>query len=130
MNTWVSTLVRQIDQYEDVNSPHVIIWEEAMEEEDMEEDTGRANRHTSQAELPPSGSKIRALTRGTSANKTAEGLTTAGAIPPTVVTHLSFGTLDPPTIPHMTRGGTPAANIDTIEQQNRSTPLTMPGSAQ
>ncbi len=46
MNNWVSTHVKQIDQFEDVNSPLIIIRDEAMEEEERDEDMGREDHHT------------------------------------------------------------------------------------
>ena len=45
-NHWVSIHARQIGQFEDVNSPLNIPRDEAMKEETMGEDTGRADRHT------------------------------------------------------------------------------------
>jgi len=69
---WVSAHVIEIDHIEDVSSPHIIIREDAMHE-----DTGRADRHTRQAELPPSGNGIQAPTRGTTKSTASEGLATS-----------------------------------------------------
>ena len=76
----------------------------------MEEDTGRTNHHNRQTELPPNGNGTHAPTRGTSTDAASEGLTIAGTVLPTVVTHLTFGTPDPPAIPYRARGGARAAN--------------------
>ena len=95
----------------------------------MKEDKDRADRHPRQAELPPNGNGIYAPTRGTSINTGAEKLTTSRAIPPTVVTHLTFGNPNPPTILDKARGGTTTCIINTFEHQNIFTPLREQGIA-
>ena len=95
---------RHIEQFEDVNNPLNIPRDEAKEEETMGEDMGRVDRQTKQADLPPIGSEGQAPKGGTSPH-TAVALTIAiGVTPPTVVTHLRFGTIDPPNnSPHGSR---------------------------
>ena len=74
--------MRQIDQLEDVNNPNInLIRDEAMKEAKVEEDPGRADHHTKQTELPPSGSGPRDPTRGTTAGTAAEGPTTTEDTP-------------------------------------------------
>ena len=100
-----------------------------MEEEAMEEDTGRTDRRATQTELPPNGIGVQPRTRGTSANATSETPATSRVTPHVIVTHLRFCTQDPPTIPHKERIGTLAANVNKVEHQNRFTPLKDQGSA-
>ena len=99
-----------------------------MEKKLTEEEIGRADRHTILTNLPPGGSGGHAPHRGTSAGTSAEGTTTAWVTPPTVVTHLRFGTPNPPTILRRARWGIVRYNNNTADQQDRFTPLSEQGS--
>jgi hypothetical protein len=116
-NAMISSHIIHIDLFEDVNSPNSNpIRDEAKEEEAMEDqDTRGKSCRTRHTELPPNVSEIHAPTRDTSTYEAAEILKTTWVIPPTVVIHLRFGTLNPPTISHMVRNGTVAANITKVE---------------
>ena len=121
---WITTHIKQIDQFEDVQSPHTNpIREEAIEVEAIEEDTGHIAHHIKQTEIPLIGNVVHPSSRGSTAETLVKILTIAGMVLPTVVTHLTFGTQDPPIVPYMARCGTTAINTNTADQQNISTPL-------
>jgi hypothetical protein len=103
-NQWVSNHARQIGQLEDVSNPINITRDEAIEEKPIIEDISRADRQTKHVDLAPNGSGEEAPTGGIPAGTTAGGTTSVGSTPPTVITHLRFGTPDPPTIPLRARG--------------------------
>ena len=88
----------------------------------MEEKTGRIDPRAKQTELPPSGNRVHDPTTGTTLDAAAE-TTSTRVTPPVVITHLRFGTPDPPKISHRARSGIVAANVNTVEQQNSFTPV-------
>ena len=126
-NQWVANHARQIGQFENVNNPIIITRDEAMEEDPLAEDTCIADRHKIQADLPPIGSKGRAHAKSTTTDTTTACTTTTEVTPPTVVTHLRFGTLEPSTIPLRARGGTSPHNNNTTEHHNMFAPLRQQG---
>ena len=71
MRIWLQTHLREIDEYEDVNSPD----RDKHEDDTMEEadaDTGQPAR----TELPPCGSGAQTTARGTATRIEAEGTVT------------------------------------------------------
>jgi hypothetical protein len=98
-NQRVANHARQIGKFEDVNSPIFIAREGAMEEDPLAKDRGTSDRHNIHAGLPSIGSGGRAHAEGTTTGPIEANTTTSGVTPPTVITHLRFGTQEPPTIP-------------------------------
>ncbi len=117
---WLLTHIRQIDQYEDITSPTGEQQEDdIMDEEDA--DPGLLDR----TEIPPSGSGAPIHTGGIASATAAAGTATMEGIPP-MVTHLRFGTPEPPTIPLRDGGGTHTRTI-LAKLQNRFAPLRRQG---
>ena len=90
-----------------------------MEEEDADP------RLPDSTEIPPSGRGTHIRTGGSAPTATATGTAPTGVIPP-VVTHLRFGTPDPPTIP-IRDGGEISTGTIPIELHNRFAPLRQQG---
>jgi len=127
-NQWVANHARQIGQFEDVNSPIIITRDEAMKEDPFTEAACNANRLNRRTDIPPGGCGGRAPAEGTAAGTTTASTIRAGVVPPTVVTHLRFGTPEPLTIPLRARGGTTTNNNNTSKQHNMFAPLRQQGS--
>ena len=92
--------------------------------EEAEVGTGQPPR----TKLPPNGIGAHAPTRGTTTGTTAIGATTTRMTHPPIVTHLRFGTPDPPPIPIRARGGTERDKHTNVEHHNRFAPLRHQGS--
>jgi len=90
-----------------------------MEEEDADP------RLPDSTEIPPSGRGTHIHTGGSAPAATAAGTATTGIIPP-VVTHLRFGTSDPPTIP-ISDGGGISTGTTPVELHIRFAPLRQQG---
>ena len=118
--------MRQLGNFEDIGSPIINTQDEYMEDDINTAETGREDRHATTADLPPSGSGAQP-TGATSAGTTEAITTTAGDALPTGVTHLRFGTPEPPTIPIRVRGGTDLNNINLVDHQNKIAPLRQQG---
>ena len=118
MRNWLQTHLRQIDQYEDIDSPA-----RDQHEDDTMEEADAGTEQPDRIELPPNGSGAHAPTQGAAAARVEGGTATAGASQPIAPTRLSFGTPEPPTIPNKSLGGTAPDNPNTVEHQNRFAPL-------
>jgi len=121
--SWLQTHLRQIDQYEDIDSPV-----RDQQEDDTMEEADADPRQLGRTKLPPSGSGAHAPTRGTAAAIVEGGTATGGAPQAPAPTRLRFGKPEPPTIPIRSGGGTTTDNPNTEEQQNRFAPLRQQGS--
>jgi len=91
-----------------------------MEEEDADP------RLPAKTEIPPNGSGAQTHIGGTAAVAAAAGTSATGVPIPPVVTHLRFGTPEPPTIP-LKDGGRTHARTNPVELQNRFAPLSQQG---
>ena len=119
----IQTHLRQIDQYEDIDSPV-----KDQQEDDTMEEADADTRRLDRTELPPSGSGVQTHTRGTSSASAAAGTLATGVHNPSVVTHLRFGTPEPPTIPPRDGGGT-HTGTNPVELQNKLAPLKQQGAS-
>ena len=114
------TYLHQIDQYEDVIS----LYRDAQEDKTMEEEEGDIEQQP-QTKHPPSTSGMQPPAVSQAQDPAADALNvTVTGVP--IVTHLRFGTPDPPA-PYMARNGPVAVNSERIKAnthhwQNKSAP--------
>ncbi len=87
-----------------------------MEEEDA--DLGQPAK----TEIPPNGSGAQTHIWGTTTASAATGTKATGVPTPPALTHLRFGTSEPPTLPIRDGEGTNPGN-NSVELQNKFAPL-------